>query len=501
MKLNTLLNGVDILSIFYNNLPTIKQKCNINVEKITLSHNECTPNSLYFALKGASFNGENFISEAIRQKATVIVSEKFVKLNNPAFMIIVENARKAMAQIAANFYERAHKKLKIIGITGTNGKSSCGYILKSLLDKLYDKKIGFKSALIGTNAVMIGSKRLEATLTTPDPIKLHELFYKIYQDKCKVVVMEISAHSIYLNKIYGLSFEALCLTNIKSDHLDFFKTQSAYIKTKESLFLNYPSRLYVLNLNDKYGNKIFDLLKENKNVLGYKKNCYLKHSNQVAQYKQRRMGLNSSEFSVYFKNKVYNLKSSLTGEINIQNICLAICVLHQLNIKMSKIAPLLKTLDVEGRLNIFEYSKNIRFILDYAHTFSSTKEVLKIVKKYSKRKIITVIGAPGNRDEFKRKKTASIVKKFGDIILTSDNPKYENPYKIMEEMKKGATSETPLIENRENAIKYALKKAIESNKKYNILVLGKGIETYQDYNGKHIYYSDLNTILTFINNE
>ena len=508
MKLCCLLQNVGVKGVFFNNKSVKINELNINVLSLTQNSKTATKNSLFFALSGGSLNGESFVIEAINNGATVVVAQNKIKVTKNVVLVVVKNVRIAMAKISALFYENAHKKLKIIGITGTNGKSSCTYIIHSVLQKLSKKNKNLKCGLIGTNAVFIGNKKLEATLTTPDPILLHELFYKMVQAKVKICVMEISSHSIYWNKIYGLNFECIALTNVKCDHLDFFKTKQLYKQQKENLFYNYKSKNVVLNLNDKTGKKILNnLIKNNtkQNILTFssKQNILFKNklnnrqNIQTLTYKNLNKKGFETSFKINFKNSQNLVKTNLLGEINVQNLCLCFLALQSLNLCDTKVLECFKNLYIEGRLNIFNFNKKINFILDYAHTFSSTKAVLKIIKNINNAKNFIVIGSPGNRDEFKRKKTSKICKKFGTVILTSDNPKYENPYKIMEEMKKG-NKKAILIENRENAIKYAFELAKKTNKKANIIVLGKGIENYQDYNNNHFPYSDLTVIKNLI---
>lgn len=500
MILCKLLNFVEINGCYLNNKAVKKCDLKINVSALSLNSKTVKKNGLFFAINGTSLNGESYIKDAVLHGARVVVAEKKCNLPTGIVLCVVKNVRKAMAQISANFYEQAHKKLKIIGITGTNGKSSCAYIVHEILSKLNSEN--YKCGLIGTNSVFIGNKKIKATLTTPDPILLHEIFYKMVKNGVKVCVMEVSSHSIFFDKIYGIKFECLALTNVKTDHLDFFKTQTNYEQTKLKLFLNYKAKNLVLNGASALTPQIIKNTKNLGRIFVYEK---IKNSNknevlkniQKINYKIVKQTLNGCEFLLFYNNKKYNILSNFFGEEYVQNLSLCIGVFSSLKIPLNYVLKHLKMLHTPGRINVIKYSKKINFILDYAHTLSSTKMVLNYVKKLSGNKNIIVVGAPGNRDEFKRKQIAKICAKFGSVILCADNPKYENPYKIMEEMKKGAKGAL-VIENRTIAIVYALKMASKQKTGANIIVLGKGIENYQDYNNNQIPYSDFNTIKNLV---
>lgn len=573
MKLNKLLSGVNINKIMLNNKSIFKKDCTFNVEYLHINSKQVKKNSLFFALCGFSLNGQDFIKEAVLNGASVVVCEEVTKYVQNVVYVIVNDVRKTMATVAANFFGRPHKKIKIIGITGTCGKSSSSYIMHQLLSKLnfqnnkdsannklqninisckprvndtisqnqdcnnhiLDNEIKsqqddlnkIKCGYIGTNAIFIGDKKMRPSLTTPDPIELFDLLNQMVKEKCEFCVMEISAHAIYLNKIYGIEFEALCLTNISQDHLDFFKDIKTYSKTKESLFYNFKSKNIILNLDDKIGRKILKTLVKNKannNLYGFSskenfaKKISKKYNIKTLYFRQILMSLTKTLFNVQpynFLNKCsinnrlikgklsFALQTNLVGKYNLQNICISLCVLDSLGIDFFEIKHFLNNLNIEGRFNVYNYNNKINFILDYAHTPQSTRCFLSCVKKVSKALNIIVIGCPGNRDELKRKITGKIISKADYIVLTSDNPKYENPNKIIRQIYEGVTknkkNDTYLIEDRLYAIKFALSLAVKLNQKVNILLVGKGVENYQDYNNIHISYSDLEQIMLYTN--
>lgn len=464
MKISNLLKDVQVEEII--------NKKDVKIDCLSANSKKCKPNSLFFCINGFSLNGQNFVLNAIDNGAVAVVCSQKLDIKIP--QIIVTDVRKAMSIISANFFGNFHKKLKIIGIVGTNGKSSCAYIIKQLLDNLE-----IKSAMIGTNEIIIDKKVYSSNLTTPDPIELHELFKNIYQCGARVVVMEVSAHSIYLNKVYGIDFYALALTNVASDHLDFFKTKQLYEATKKSIFYSQNKANLIVNLDDRVGQEL------NKKVrcLTYS----LKHNATIK-------GIYSStncDVKVRYNGKIYSYANHLIGKFNVQNQLLSILVLLTLSISITDILMQMERIrEIKGRLNVFK-TKNSTIIVDYAHTSKSLEELLKAVKQMTKKNVVAVVGCPGNRDENKRREFGKILNRHcAFVYLTQDNPKYENPFRIMREMSKGIdVGKYLMVENRAKAINLAHKLTKKEN--FVLVIIGKGIEEYQDINGIKVRYSDI----------
>ena len=465
---------------------------NINIQNLSNSSKQKAQNTAFFCIDGTKTNGIIYLNEAIKNGVIcAILSLKYhnsLQINQNITYVFVDDVRKAMAVMSANFYNNPQNKLKVIGITGTNGKTSCSYIIANLL-KGFGKKVG----VIGTSGIFIDSQKFEANMTTPDSIELFEIFSKMVNAKCEYCVMEVSAHAIYYKKIYGIKFAVKALTNVKSDHLDFFKTWQNYANVKQSFFKSRDK--CVLNIDDKIGEKI---AKKCKKTLNFGKKY------AIFSIFNKKTAIGSTTFCVKYKDNKYIIKTNLTGSFNIYNLSLSICVAMQLGFKICDILPIVKTLNcVSGRLDLVYQNKNFNIIIDYAHTFDSLKNLLRTVKNISTNNNIIVFGCPGERDTQKRFLMGKLAGMFCDVVFfTSDNPASENPLRIIFEMEQGFLSiqkryktlpKFYVIEKRTKAIKKAIILA-KKLKSYNVLIVGKGTEKYQIIGDKKIAYSDYDAV-------
>lgn len=454
---------------------------NINIESLSHSSKDVKSGGLFFCLSGTKTKGELYINEALKNNAVAIVSEKKCIAN--VTQIIVKNARIAMAVISANFFDNPQNKLKIVGITGTNGKTSCSYIIGSIL-----KGLGKSVGIIGTNGIYINHQKFESNMTTPDSIELFSIFNEMVKNSVEFCIMEVSAHAIYFDKIYGIDFAVKALTNVTFDHLDFFKTKRNYELTKEKFFNN--GKNFVFNNDDKIGKK---LAKKHKNSLNFGKN------NANLRYFNINASLDGLNFSIEYNKKNYQIQSRLIGEFNILNICLSIGVLIFLGFKIENIIEQIEKIEnLPGRFDLIKNDLNIPIVIDYAHTYESLNSFLCQIKKLSLNKNIIVFGAPGERDTTKRFSMGKLAGELCDcVILTSDNPASENPRRIMFEMEygvKASYAKCYLIENRKQAIKKAISMA-NKQKNCNVLIVGKGIETCQIIGDQFVPYSDYDAVL------
>lgn len=494
MKLKELLKNVDFEQIF-------EQNDNLEIEYLCENSKKICKNSLFFALNGTNTNGENYILEAIKNGAVAIVTEKEFKYNSnrivfkndkntPIFapkkvcQIVVKNARQTMSKICANFYENLHKNLKIISVVGTNGKTSTTHILAQILS-FSGKNVG----IIGTNKIEYNNMVLDNDMTTPDTIELHKLFYDMAKNNVEYVVMEVSAHAIYFDKMYGVKSECAIFTNFSQDHLDFFKTMENYKNTKKSFFDKQFCKSCVLNVDDEVGREI--LSSANIPAVTYG----IKNPSDVFAVNVK-MDLKGSEFVVNSFDEVFKLKSNLTCLFNVYNILSCVACASFLGIPNKIIKMALKNINsIDGRFNLIESKQNFNIIIDYAHTPESLKNLLINVKTLTKSRIITVFGCPGNRDETKREIMGKIAGEFSDYcILTSDNPQYENSFRIMRQIEYGLYQTNcpyKLIDDRSQAINLALSLAQPKN---TVLIVGKGVENYQNINGEHIPFSDFECV-------
>ena len=485
---------------------------NINIKSLNMNSKIKKPHCIFFCIDGTKTNAIMYLDEAIKNGAVCAVvnkkyydycKEKFNKpmLNNKRVLkgnqkyinkitfVFVSDVRKAMAVISANFFNNPQKQLKIVGITGTNGKTSCSYLIAGIL-KGFGKKVG----IIGTSGVYIGQKKYDANMTTPDSIELFEIFSKMVKAKIEYCIMEVSAHAIFYNKIFGINFSVKALTNVKSDHLDFFKTERNYANVKQSFFNK--NDLCILNNDDKIGEK---LSKKCKNLINFGK----KHA--IFKIFNIKLDIGKTQFKAKYKDNIYSIKTNLTGLFNVYNISLAICCALCLGFNIEKIIEIVKCLkSVDGRFDVVFKNENLNIIIDYAHTSDSLKNVLETAKKISPNKNIIVFGCPGERDTKKRFFMGKLATKFCDVVIfTSDNPASENPKRIMFEMEEGLKSAGKQTEYYKIEDRYkAIKKSISISKKIkqsNILIVGKGTENYQIVGNKKIQYCDYEAVKSILN--
>ena len=480
-SLKQLLCNVEVVD---NNI-NLKTK----ISKLCINSNECSKNCLFFCINGFSANGANYVNEAINNGASVIIAE--TKLNDKIPHIIVKNIREALSIISQNFFNNSHKKLKLIGIVGTNGKTSTAKIMKSMLSNT-KQKVGF----IGTNMVEYGKEKLDISLTTPDPIELNKYFYNMVKSKIKYCIMEVSAHAIFLKKVYGLKYESLIFTNISQDHLDFFKDMETYSRVKIDFFDIQNTKSAVINIDDEYSSKAL------KNFKGKVLTYGLNNPSDIFAVNIN-LDLSGSNFIVNSCDYIFPVKTRLCAKFNVYNILACIGVMKLLKFNDKDIEESTQNLTtIEGRFNQVDLGQPFKVIIDYAHTPKSLENLLIEVKNLSNNKIISVFGCPGNRDETKRKIMGEIAGRYSDyIILTTDNPQYENAKNIIKEIQKGikkTKSRCELIEDRELAIRRAFQLADDNT---TILIIGKGVEKYQNINGFKVPYSDFKVTERLIKDE
>lgn len=480
MKLNDLLKNVDVLE-------RVNFSDNIVIDNVCDNSNSCTKNSVLVCINGYNTKGEKYVRQAIEKGACAVVCEN--KLDANITQIIVKDCRKALSLISQNFYNNAHKKLKIIGIVGTNGKTSCCNIIYNMLLNL-NKKVG----MIGTNMVKFNDKEYEINLTTPDPLQLNEWFLKMVNENVEYVVMEVSAHAIYLNKVYGIKFESLLYTNISQDHLDFFKTMENYSNVKIDFFNTQNAKSCVVNIDDSYATNLLN--KTELPVLTYG----IKNPSDIFAINLK-MDLTGSNFTVNICDEIDNVSTNLKGLFNIYNILGSMGVLKMLGFKSEEIFNSIKNLDVvKGRFNLIKQGQNFNVVIDYAHTPESLEKILNEIKVLTKNEIICVFGCPGNRDETKRSIMGEIAGKYCSfVVITNDNCQYENSFLIMKEIEKGVKKtncQYLMVEDRKLAIKCAMS-VIKPNQ--TLLIAGKGMETYQNINGFKVPYSDFKVATSCLN--
>lgn len=459
---------------------------NLDILDITYNSKKVKKGSLFVCLCGENSDGHDFAKDAERNGAAAILCEKPLQVKIP--QIIVSSTRKALSKVFSCFYDNPQNKLKIIGLTGTNGKTTTSFLIKSILEES-GKKVG----LIGTQGAFIGKQFFQTGLTTPDPQLLFKLLKQMVDFGVEYVVVEVSAHALALDKTEGIVFEVGVLTNLTQDHLDFFKTMENYQRAKLKLFEGNKIKSAVLNFDDEFGRKLAEIITVP--FLSYSLN---NPSDVFAAKIGNKNGKN--KFIVNILDNVFDVESNLIGEFNIYNSLAAASVAAMLGCSTKQIKNgLEKLLGVEGRLNRFNLSNGVVAFIDFAHTPDGIEKALNAIRELKFKQIITVFGCSGNRDKDKRHKMGQIAEKLSDyVVLTTDNPRFENPELILDDIEIGMekTAHTRFV-SREQAIEFALTLAKKGDC---VAILGKGAETYQDINGVNVPYSDFEVVKNFNEN-
>lgn len=473
MYLQELLNGVCC---------KIVGTGNPNITSLTCSTVTVSKNCLFFCLKGQKYDGHDFFRKVVGDGAAALVCER--QLDTKALQIIVEDSRAAMAQIAKNFYGNYADKLKIISIVGTNGKTSTSFILENILNKA-----GYKTGLIGTNGVYVNGQKHESSLTTPDPIELHYWFKQMYLNSVKVVVMEVSAHAIALRKMFGVHSEFGIFTNFSRDHLDYFGTMQRYAETKSSYFCAENLCNAVVNADDELGKKIIERFG---NVVTYSVN---KCADCMASNVQ--CGDADTVFDVEAFGQKGRVKTHLTGEFNVYNILAAISCAVSMGIDLdTAISAVEEMLFVQGRNETAFRSDGMRVVIDFAHTPDGIENILNYLRKTTSGNLIVVFGCGGNRDKYKRPLMAEKVSAFADFaVLTNDNPRFEDPRLIAEDVLSRLSCPHKVILNRSQATEYAFSLAKSTD---TVAILGKGAEVFQEIRGKKLPYCDVDVVKSLL---
>lgn len=462
---------------------------NVAIEDICFDSKKVEKFSLFIAIRGNAVDGHHYISDAIQKGAVAVVCEEVPDgLYQNITFVRVKSSRYALAHIAANFFDHPSQKLKIVGITGTNGKTSVATLSYQLFQKL-----GLKSGLISTVETRIGEQVSASTHTTPDPIALNKLFVRMLQKQCKYCFMEVSSHAIHQYRVEGVCFAGGLFTNISRDHLDYHKTFDHYINCKKLFFDELPETAFaIFNKDDKNGRIMVQNTQAQITSFGI---------TSPATYQIKILENTLEGLNVLLDNQ--ELWLQLTGKFNAYNAVAVYAIALQLQIgKSDALLALSSVKGAEGRFQVVKNNTGKVAIVDYAHTPDALKNVLETIHdiKGEHQKIITVIGCGGNRDKGKRPQMGKIAADYSSqVILTSDNPRNEDPKAILEEIKAGITN-TDLtvisIEDRREAINTALALAQKDDV---VLVAGKGHEKYQEINGVKYPFDDVEVIKNLLN--
>lgn len=430
---------------------------------------------IFVALEGAVADGHKYIKQAIENGAKGVLVSKKVELEFPVEYILVKDLRKNLGKIASNFYDYPQKKLKIVGITGTNGKTTSTYLLESILGEE-------KVARIGTVEYKIGDEVIEAPNTTPESLDIVKMCKKAVEKGLEYLVMEVSSHALSLGRVDMLEFDVASFTNLTLDHLDYHESMENYFQAKRKLFtMLKDSKKNSINIDDSYGEKIY------KEFGGYSYSL-TKPADLVGEIVE--FHSDGQLVKIDIQGEVFEEKLAILGRYNLYNVLGVIGVALQLGIDKRVILERLENVKgAPGRFELVNCGQDYIVVVDYAHTGDALENILKSINELKKGRVITVFGCGGDRDPSKRPIMGEIAQRLSDIaILTSDNPRTENPHSIIEDVKKGMSGDNYLVEeDREHAIM----KAIEIAEKDDIiLIAGKGHETYQILGREKIHFDD-----------
>lgn len=477
MKLKDLLKGLDY---------TISNGSeDIDISKVEYDSRKILKGDLFFCIEGFKVDGHRFASTAVKNGAAAIVCMQDIEENLPCAIIKVKDSRKAMSLISANYYENPSDKFKLIGITGTNGKTTSTFMMKSILEEA-SKRVG----LIGTIANYIGDKKMHSERTTPESLELQKLFYEMNAEGVDYCIMEVSSHSLSLDRVYGVEFSEAIFTNLTQDHLDFHKTFENYYEAKLKLFSS--AKNSIINIDDQYGKRVYDDVNNNKITYSIEK---------AADVKAENINIHSrgASFNLVYKDNSVKVNLNLPGRYNIYNALGSAAACLNEGISLEYIKAGLEKVTVPGRCEIVTKGNDLGFdvIVDYAHTPDGLENILKTAREFTEGRLISVFGCGGDRDKTKRPIMGRIGSDLSDIaVVTSDNPRTEEPAAIIEDIVKGIEKDNfVVVLNRAEAIKKAMCLAEKNDV---IVIAGKGHEDYQILKDKVIHFDEREIIRDII---
>ena len=478
MQLKTLLSAISVRQIIG---PSDRA-----VESIAYDSRRVQRNGLFIALRGEKLDGHNFIGQAIEKGASVIVSER--EENFPrATCIVVENTRLALADLSAAFYGFPVRKLKLAGVTGTNGKTTTTFLVQHICENA-----GLRCGLIGTVRYQIGERILPAARTTPESLDLQELLAQMVNAGCRAAAMEVSSHALAQDRTRGLEWDVAVFTNLTQDHLDFHGTMENYFEAKSKLFTQLDGqqkkrkRVAIINIDDRYGEQL--LARNDKKVLQITYGMGARADFRASNY---RMEFGGMSYQLDARGKSYLVRVPLIGRFNVANSMAALATANALGIGLREaVLSLSKSPQVPGRLEMVPAKRQFRVFVDYAHTPDALLNVLKTLRELEPRQLIVVFGCGGDRDREKRPLMGQVVDLNADhAIITSDNPRKEDPEEIISEVEKGFRSNRyERITDRAEAIARAISLA---HPRDIVLIAGKGHEAYQEFADHTIPFDDI----------
>jgi UDP-N-acetylmuramoyl-L-alanyl-D-glutamate--2,6-diaminopimelate ligase len=480
MNLEKLLESIVVQSV--------KGSMNVEIQGVSYDSRQVKPGWLFVAVRGHKIDGEQYVTEALSNGAVAVVSENDLDLGANIAHIQVLRARRALAEIANVYYGDLSREMTIIGITGTNGKTTTAYMIRDLL-----KDGGFLPGLLGTVAYEIGERAIPASRTTPEAPDIHSMFQQMREAGCDSVVMEVSSHAIALQRVHGIDFNVSVFTNLTQDHLDYHKDMGTYFNVKAKLFQSLEKRhdhSSVINIDDPWGRKLVEEGKLDADVVTYGFNelsMVCASSDQVDE--------NGTRFHVFTPWGEADIHLQLLGRFNIHNALAALAAGGLCGVDLGVMAQSLASIQrIPGRLELVPNRKHKKVFVDYAHTDDALRNVLNTLREICKGKLIVVFGCGGNRDRGKRKMMGQVAGDLADYsIITSDNARNEEPGMIASDIMEGFADQQEFeVElDRRSAIEKSIKMM---GRKDILLVAGKGHETYQEFQGTIVPFDDRETV-------
>jgi UDP-N-acetylmuramoyl-L-alanyl-D-glutamate--2,6-diaminopimelate ligase len=455
------------------------------VESIAYDSRRVQRNSMFVALRGEKVDGHQFIGAAIEKGAIVIVTEREEACR--ASCIVVDDTRAALADLASAFYENPSRKLKMAGVTGTNGKTTTTFLIKHICESA-----SLRCGLLGTVRYEIGERILPAVRTTPESLDVQELLAQIRNAGCKAVAMEVSSHALAQERVRGIEWDVAVFTNLTQDHLDFHGTMENYFEAKAKLFTGLTNQRHkkiataVVNIDDRFGERLVGRIAKETPIITYGSSA--RADFRMSNYRSEFTG---TSFQLEARGKSYLVRIPLIGRFNVANSTAALAAASAMGVGLREaILSLGKSPQVPGRLEAVPAKRQFQVFVDYAHTPDALLNVVKTLRELQPRKLIVVFGCGGDRDRAKRPLMAQVCDQFADLsIITSDNPRKEDPEAIIAEAARGFRSDRyEKITDRAEAIDRAIELAQPRDV---VLIAGKGHETYQEFADHTIPFDDV----------
>jgi UDP-N-acetylmuramoyl-L-alanyl-D-glutamate--2,6-diaminopimelate ligase len=490
MKLGDLLAGVQVSKMFETTYGHSAITHEVHVHQLQYDSRKIQRGDCFVAIRGSGTDGHRFIELAIGNGAAVVVLEQDAALSDYYFLhsgvakVVVPDSRKALAVMSANYYNHPSRALTMVGVTGTNGKTTTTHLIKAILEAA-----GQRVGLLGTIEYRIGDEVIPASHTTPESLELNELLSRMAKLGCQSVSMEVSSHALHQSRVYGLNFDAAVFTNLTQDHLDYHGTMEEYFRAKRILFENLKSdAVAITNADDAWGMQIAGSSPARTFSYGVAEHADIRAADI-------RLSIEGSSFTLWFKNQQTTMTTPLVGRFNVYNVLAAYSTGLALGHSPETLEQGIRSVNsVRGRFERIASPKGWTAIIDYAHTPDALEKCLRtihdVLPREGRGRIITVFGAGGDRDRTKRPLMGSVAGQWSDIIIvTSDNPRTEKPQGIIDEIVAGIPRGAQVTKeiDRRAAIHSALRQARSGDV---VLIAGKGHEDYQVIGNEKIHFSD-----------